>query len=277
MEKLKNDEKAKHANRPNYYNQGCAFSIIALMFLLLTIITSYETFKVLPVPVFFWYGSMGLGMLIFAFLVLLGSVWGDTSIPLNWLYVIGALLLVASPLIIWKVALPIGIMGSWFAGMIYILLFRHVPVVVFPLLLIATFCVAMLCQRKSVNLPRMEMKLITYPVVLFTCIFIWGHALKFESQRYDEGLKVNGNSYHAIVYYGWLGDPGLVFLYECDEWIFGCELLYESDYDNYEIPETQLVFDESASTLRLEYHLSERNAQHYDIPPILYEHPIQQE
>ena len=277
MEKSKNDEKAKHAHRPDFYSQGCAFSVIVLMFLLLTIMTSYATFSVLPVPIFYYYGSLILGMLIFGFLHTLGSAWRDIPVPLKWHYIL-AVMLICSSCMTWQFFYAIGVAGSWIIGIIFFSTFREVPafpVAIFPLLMIVTICTAILFSIKSIDIPRPAMKMLTYMVVLFASIFIWGNSLYFEGHVYDEGLKGEGTSYHAIVYYGWVGDPGLIYLYECDMGIFGCNLIYKTDtFQEYRADETRLVYDVNTNTLILEYTMSELTARYYEIPPILYEYPV---
>lgn len=278
MEKVKNDEKIKRGDRPDYYNQGFAFSIIGVVFLLLTIITSYETFNVLPTPVFFYFASLIIGMALFGFniLILFVSRLSNLSIPLKYIYIAVALIVCVAPflgLLFWLFFMWIGVLGSWIFAIPYVFAFQHIPVVIFSLLMIVTIFVGTLCRIKSITISRTLMTASAFFILWLAIAYIWGHAYRFEGHRYDESLEIEGKNYHSIIYYGWLGDPGLAFLYECDAGYFGCDLIYETpDYGDYETDEISLVYDESTLVLRLEYYTSERNTQ--ATHEILYEHPV---
>lgn len=265
MEKTKNDEKTKHGEQRDYYSQGWAFAIIALMFFLLTLMTSDQTLNVLPIPQIFFYGSIIIGMTLSCFYIILGSAWRNLPFRLRDILIIAVLVLCAS-FLIYRTLLIIGTVASWVFAFVPYFIFDQLPVVIFPLLMIATFIVAILYYRMRVILPRSTMKKITYLIILFSAVYIWGYAAKFGGKRYDEGLKIDSTSYHAIVYGAWDGDSDLVFLYECLVGFVACEMIYQSGLGNYSTYETQLVYDEEAGLLRLEHEES-----------LLYEHPIRQE
>lgn len=272
---IRHMEKAKRDNRTDYYSQGCAFNIIGLMFLLLTLFTSNEILGILPMQWFFYFGSMMMGMALFGFTILLASAWRNLGISMKYIFAVAILASCTTPLFyeFWG---AVAIVGSWIFAFPYIMAFQKIPAIVFPLMLIITFVIGIWCAIKSITIPRNLLKQITYLIIFFAIVYIWGHAIKFESRVYDEKLlEVEGKTYHSMVYYGWLGDPGLIYLYECSNGIFGCDLIYETaDYAEYRADETSLVYDESTNVLRLEYQMSEYTARYNNIPPILYEHPV---
>lgn len=266
----KSKEKAKRGDRSNYFNLSIweALIFLSLAFALLTIFTSNQSLAVLPHPRFFYWGSMAFGMILVAIGCLIFS-----SIFLRKNYLI--FLLISMIVCAMISFIGLGVFGSWIFAIAYYSAFHQIPSILFPFLFLLSLLLIGLANYSQTLRQSLAARAISVCIVVLVGTYLWGYAAMFEGDSYDEALAIEGKTYHSIVYYGWLGDPGTVTLYECQGGYFFCTKIYEAPYDYYFVKGTSLVFDATNQVLKLEYQVPpERSDWGTEIPPILFEYAI---
>ncbi len=75
---------------------------------------------------------------------------------------------------------------------------------------------------------RKIMRIVSAALALFTAFYIFGIAfLPGHSELNFRGSKAfNNRYYYLIIYWGWLGDPDNLILYECNQFALNCAKVY---------------------------------------------------
>jgi hypothetical protein len=241
-------QKPKFELKLEKYNPRVAFGWLAFASFLMTIFTAYQLINILPDPRIFYFGQLAAASILFCILLVLIVRWLS---GITWRFTVG---LSIGLMLFCAVLTPFTIFASWTFGTIYFSFLRAIPVLVFPILVVLFAILAYFASRLGESFKPREMKILVGLILAFSCIYLWGHSATFEGAYYDEGKDIGGKSYHSIVYYGLMGEPGFIQMYECQTAIFGCGKIYESFRDNYTVDDTVLIHDEAAGHLRLEYH-----------------------
>jgi hypothetical protein len=264
MEAEKVKEKAKRGK-----NEGLgtsrAIKLLVLAFFALSVMTSHQSFGVLPRPDFFYMGGIACALFLLyspAFVFLAKKI----SDIIALIFIALSLGVICFPLSFFVVSA-----SFLFALLVYQPL-RVIPVVIFPLLFIVSLLLYRFSRQVSKVLPLAGLRVFSLVVLWMAAFYISGQAAAFEGS-YDEGREIEGASYHSILDAGWLSEYGYVRLYECQMGIFFCTELVAIFVSPYQVDRSSLVYNETSRVLKLEYH-SRPDTYDDHIPPILFEYPI---
>lgn len=177
-----------------------------------------------------FYGILGLVLAPIFLLLALGLLTWYKAIPI-WLSVsLGTLLLFGIAML--NAAL---VVVGWEIG----LLFLYIPPQIVFLGLGVTFAlwVGMTKRFSMANLTLLRTSLIV--TILFMAAYVLGLGSMPKNSEFDRRGNVSFKDKHYFldVYWGWLGDPDWLILYECNQYGLFCNEVYRTSYDCWECPD----------------------------------------
>jgi hypothetical protein len=264
-ESEKTKRKAKHGENQGRFSASTTINLIVLAFFALSVMTSHQSFGVLPAPSFFHFGGIVCALFLLYYPVFAFMATKPSDII--------ALVLIALSLAL--ICLPFLFFVFSFSVLAALFVYKPleiVPVIIFPLLLILSILLYRFSRPVSKVIPLAGLRIFSVVILWLAAFYIWGQAAIFEGY-YEEGLEIEGKNYHSVLDIGWLSDYGYLRLYECHMGVFFCTELLEEFVSPYQVDRSSLVYDEASRVLKLEYHSRPETFDDH-IPDILFEYPI---
>lgn len=216
-----NKEKPKNKGIPSCYNQNHALLYMIFAFGLVTFFKLDEFIGMAGLrPLVFFGGIASIYLIVSVnfFLFRQWKVMNEVLIILFWL--------TFNALMIFAVVTTLILLVGW----MMIVVWMAIPAWLFPLILSVLILMKITLEKKSIALPR--------PIIIVAIVFTTGlcstyllgnSALDAEFNRL-ESVNTDNAHYFLDVEWGWLGDPDMLILYDCNSFALACEKIYQSMY-----------------------------------------------